>query len=265
MIWALLKQNVISCIKIFIVLFAVICMYTVVVIYMYNPELSKMLSDYQEALPQMMAAVGMTGVAKNLLEWIQIYLYGFIMNLFPLIFVIVVGNKLVMNYIDSGSMVNLLSTPHSRLRIILTQALSMIFFIVLLMAAVTGIGVLTCHIMFPGELDVGKYVQLNASAALLQLIVGGIAFTVACIASESRQYYTVGGGIPLVFLLLQMLSNMGEKMENLKYATIYTLFPAEKIIQGAGGCLIPNLSMAVIALVFFGISILWFRQRDLAL
>ncbi len=42
-----------------------------------------MLSSYQEALPEMMAAVGMTDVAQNLLEWIRVYLYGFIMPLFP--------------------------------------------------------------------------------------------------------------------------------------------------------------------------------------
>lgn len=69
----------------------------------------------------MMAAVGMTGVAANLLEWIKIYLYGFLMILFPLIFIIILVNKLVASYIDNGSMASLLATPNSRGKIIRTQ------------------------------------------------------------------------------------------------------------------------------------------------
>ncbi len=89
MIFPLFKRNISSGIKVFMILFAVICMYTTIIIYMYNPELSEMLSDYQKALPGMMSAVGMTGIASNLLEWIQIYLYGFIMTLFPMVFAII--------------------------------------------------------------------------------------------------------------------------------------------------------------------------------
>lgn len=224
MIFPLFKRNVSSVIKVFFILFAILCIYTTVIIYMYNPELSDMLSGYQDVLPGMMSAVGMTGIAANLLDWIQIYLYGFIMMLFPMIFAVILGNKLLMGDIDRGSLASLLSTPHSRLRIIVTQAVTGIMFILLLMAAITGVGIATCEVLFPGELDIAHYVELNASALLLQLAVFGIVFAFACLCSESKYYYLFGAGLPFVFLLLQMLSNIGEKMENLKYFTLYTLF-----------------------------------------
>lgn len=265
MVWPLFKRNMLSGIKIFVILFAVICMYTTVIIYMYNPDLAEMLSGYQQALPEMMTAVGMTGIAGSLLEWIQIYLYGFIMNLFPMIFVIIIVNSFVMRYIDRGGMASLLSTPHSRFRIILTQAVSAAFMLVLLLAAVTGVGILSCQFMFPGELDISRYIQLNASEALLQLIILAVAFAAACISSESKQYYTFGAGIPILFFLLTMLSNMGGKLENLKYCTVYTLFPAREIVQGTAGWWVRDLVMGLIALVLFGGGILWFRRRDLSL
>ena len=265
MVCTLFKRNMRSSLKILIALFAVISMYTAVIVYMYNPELSEMLSGYQEVLPDMMAVVGMTGIATNILEWIQIYLYGFIMILFPMIFGIIVVNKLIMSYIDSGSMASLLSSPHSRTRIILTQAVTSVFLMFILMAAVTLLGFFCSHAMFPGELDTARYIELNASLLLMQFMNLGIGFTAACFCSESRHFYLLGAGIPILFFLFQMLSNMGGSMEKLKYFTLYFLFPAEKIVQAGGDVWPRNLIMASIALALFAAGILWFRRRDLSI
>ena len=110
--------------KILLILLAAMTLYTTVIIYMYDPELAHMLNDYQIALPGIMSAVGMTGIAGNLTEFVYIYLYGFIMLVFPIIAIIILGNKLLAHYIDSGSMGVLLATPNSRLKILLTQLLS---------------------------------------------------------------------------------------------------------------------------------------------
>lgn len=265
MIYPLFKRNLISCVKIFVIIFLVICMYTSVIIYMYNPELSEMLSGYQEALPEMMSAMGMTGIATNLLQWIQIYLYGFIMSAFPMIFAIILGNKLVLNYIDCGSMASLLSTPHSRTKIILTQAISGVLFMVLLMAAVTAVGIVSSQLMFPGELAVGRYIQLNISATLLQLCILGITFFVACVTDEAKNYYVFGAGIPILFFLCKMLAGMGDSLKGLKYFTVYSLLPAEKIVDGVQGTAPFHVAMLLIAIGLFAGGILWFRRRDLSL
>ena len=101
--FTLWKRNLKVCTLPFLVIFAMLCMYTTVIAYMYNPELSEMLSGYQQALPELMAAVGMTGIASSLLEWMQIYLYGFIMLLFPLIFILVMVQKLSMIRVVSAA------------------------------------------------------------------------------------------------------------------------------------------------------------------
>lgn len=174
--FSLFKRDMATGWKPFLIIFAILCLYTTVIIYMFNPEFASMLSDYQKALPEMMAAVGMTGIATNILEWIHIYLYGFLMILFPLIFIIILVNKLLASYIDNGSMASLLSTPASRGKIIRTQLLALVLWLTILMAAISAVGIITCEILFPGELDITKYVLLNAAALLLQLAVGGIAF-----------------------------------------------------------------------------------------
>ena len=88
------------------------------------------------------------------------------------------------------------------------------------------------------------------------------AFLSACVCSESKYYYTFGAGIPILEFLLLMLSNMGDKLKNLKYFTIYSLFPGDKIVSGGDGYLPNLLAMAGIAIVLYVAGILWFRKRD---
>lgn len=262
---SLLKRNMFSCIKPFLIIYAVLCMYTIVIIYMYEPKMADMLNQYQEMMPGIMSAVGMTGVASSLLEWMQIYLYGFLMMLFPLIFIIILVQKLVMGYIDNGSMANLLATPNSRGKIIRTQVLSVVLWMVILIVAVTAVGIVASQMMFPKELDVKRYIMLNGSTLLMQLLICGIVFLAACVCSEAKNYYVLGAGLPILFFLMQMLSNMGEKLENLKYLTIYTLFPASEIVKGESGIWYQNVTMFVFTVVLFSGGIGWFCRRDLSL
>lgn len=248
-----------------LVIFAVLSMYITVIIYMYNPELSEMLSGYQEVLPEMMAAVGMTGAASNLLEWMQIYLYGFIMLLFPLIFILIMVQKILMGQMESGTLANLLATPNSRRKIIYTQMVSMIFLVALLFGMVTAVGVASCEIMFPGELEVGRYLALNFSTWLLQITVTGIVFFVSCCVSDSKSYYLMGAGLPVLFFLIQMVSNMGEKLEKLKYVTIYSLLPAEEILKEDVIFPVQDGVLLLIAAVLFLLGAWQFQRRDFSL
>lgn len=259
----LLKRSMKSCMKPWLILFAVICMYTVVIIYMYDDEMASMLNEYQELMPDVMAMMGMNGVASSLLEWAQIYLYGFIMMLFPMIFLIIMNNRLVMEYIDSGSMASLLATPNSRGKIIGTQIFAACVLTILLIGAVTGVGIASCEILFPGELDIVKYVLLNVSTCLLNLVICGISFCAACFSRESKYYYMVGAGLPILFFLIQMISNMGEKLEFLKYATIYTLLPTQAIVDGDLSYLAYDGVLLVMAILLFAVGAFHFTKRDM--
>lgn len=260
----LFERNIKQIIKPLFIFIAVLSMYTSVIVYMYDPSLIDMLNDYQNAMPQVMSAFGMNGIATSLIEFIKIYLYGFLMLLFPMIFIIIITNTTIMKYIDSGSMANLLSTKNSRRKIILTQCISIILGVILLMIIMTGIGILCCELMFRGELDIKKYIYLNFTTLLVQLVICGIAFLSACIFNEAKYYYTVGAGLPILFFLINMLSNMGDKLKNLKYFTIYSLLPVDEIVKGTD-VVGYNISLAIIAIILFMLGIKIFTKRDLPL
>lgn len=261
----LFKRNMISSAKIALIFIAVLTMYTTVIIYMFDPELAKMLNQYQEAMPSVMSAVGMSGTAGNLIEFIGTYLYGFIMLVIPMIFEIILVNILVMKYIDSGSMACLLASPNSRKKIILTQLLSLCMSIIILISIITCIGLVSSQAMFTGELNISKYIQLNISTIILHLAIASIAFFAACFFNESKGYFAMGAGLPILFYVIKMLANMGGDLEKFKYLTLYTLLPSEKIVSGSSGVLSSNIIMLVIAILLFFVGANKFIKKDLPL
>lgn len=265
----LFKRNLISAWKILLIFFLLISMYTTVIIYMYDPALAEMLTEYQQVLPSVMSAMGMSGIASTLIEFIHIYLYGFIMEVFPMVFTVIAVNKFLTSYTDSGSMASLLATPNSRSKILRTQWLSVLLTLTILIAAITGVGLITSGLLFPGELAVKNYLILNVVLLLVHVCISSIIFLAACLFHETRKFYLMGAGIPVLFFLFTMLANMGGKLENVKYLSLFTLFPGSPIVAGDfsldSGILSSSLILLGLTLVFSGIGFAYFKKKDLPL
>jgi ABC-2 type transport system permease protein len=74
----------------------------------------------------------------------------------------------------------------------------------------------------------------------------------------------IGAGLPVAFLLLQMISDVGDTTDFLKYFSLYTLFDPAKITSGEG-YLVSFIVLAAIAVVMYTASIISFKKRDLPL
>ena len=67
----------------------------------------------------------------------------------------------------------------------------------------------------------------------------------------------------MLFLLVQMLSQVGDKFEVLKYATPYTLFAPTDLLAGQGSAVAGVLCLYAAGAVLFGAAIAVFCKRDL--
>ncbi len=75
---ALYKREMKGSIKLLIIFGAIITLYVSIIINMYDPQMMKTLDSFVEAMPELMASVGMKAAAANLLGFMVSYLYGFI-------------------------------------------------------------------------------------------------------------------------------------------------------------------------------------------
>jgi len=261
--WTLYKRGILGSWKLLIVFAAVITMYFTIIISMFDPSLGSALDEFAKAMPELMAIVGMNPASAELISFLEAYLHGFIMLVFPMLFCIISAHRLIARHVDRGSMTYLLSAPVKRETVAFTQMNVMVTGLILLMLYAALLGIVNCEISFPGELDIGKFILLNVGALCLQLFIGGICFLCSCVFNDSRYAVGAGAGIPALGFLIQMISNAGEKTENAKYATFFTLFDSDGIIAGEPGAFWGMAVLFAGAILLYLSAVVVFSKKDL--
>jgi ABC-2 type transport system permease protein len=251
---------------VFLIFFAVLLMYMVVMLGMYDPETMDAMNLYVEALPQgMMEAFGYDIPVTNLITFMAVYFYGFLVIMFPLIYCIILANRLVAVLVDRGSMAYLLATPNTRAKIVATQGFYLAFSVSLLLALTAAVGIAFCEMMFPEEMDIPAFIKLNLVTIILTLAISSICFFFSCIFNESKFSLAFGGGIPILFFIINMLRNIGGNNEWLKYLTLYSLFDANAIVTGQQELISVIPPFAAVTIVLYSLGIIIFSRRNLYL
>lgn len=261
----LLKREIKSNYKLFIIFAAVLTMYISVIIPMFDPEIGEALAEFEKAMTEMMAAFGMSNPGTTLIEFINTYLFGFLFIVFPMIFEIIIANKLIAKYVDSGSMAYLLATPNKRSKIAITQGIFMLLSVATLIVFITLVGIISSEVYFPGDLDINKYILMNVGLYCLHIAISGLVFFASCISNDTKLSYSISAGIPIGFFIIQLLANMGGKLENFKYFTIFSLFNTDKLINGETSGIWMFIILLLIGVSLYIIGILRFDKRDLPL
>ena len=260
--WPLFKYSVRSNRVVWLVILGILTMYLVMIISMYDPDTIDALQGMLDMLPEaLVKAMGFETFGTTIVTYLASYIYGFLIFLFPMIYSIMVNHRLVAQHIDKGSMVYLLATPNTRRKLVLTQILFSVVGVTALFGAATLIAIITAALMFPGAMDVGQFIALNMYVIVVYLAIGGMGFLAGSLLDESHSLM-VGGGLPVIFLLLQLLGNSGEKLAWLGRLSLYTLFDPDKLLAG-GNVAAQVAALLAVALVTYGASIWAFERRDM--
>lgn len=248
-----------------LVIAAVLAMYIGVIVSMYDLELGESLDAMMQSMPEMFAAFGMSVQATTLIDFMLNYLYGFLLTIFILVLILIMVNKLMVRYLDRGAMAYLLATPNSRTRIALTMVGAMVAILVALMAVVTALEAGFAEAMFPGELDMQALMQVNAGLLALWLAMAGLCFLSACLFSNATAALWVGGGLNILFFLMQMASKVGDKFEFLENVNPLTLFDYYGLAEGDASAAGGAIALAVGAAALFAAAVAAFDRRDLSI
>jgi ABC-2 type transport system permease protein len=259
---ALLKQSFRSGWKLLVVFLAVITMYDTIIIYMYNPETSRLLEEFSKTMPGVMAAFGMDEIGSTLTGswyptftglycWFSRWLhnpigkqsgrtpYGQRLDGLSVSF----SEQTNRNRYDAGGISRSLHFYDYRLR--------------------DRLAIIVCEAAFPGQLDIRNFLILNTGLLCLHLFIGGLCFLASCVANEVKTASLIGGGICVLCYLFQSLANVGEKFKELKYASFFTLYDTDKLMQGSGEGYLMIACLLLAGTVLFTTGILSFNRRDL--
>lgn len=246
-----------------LIFLSVMIFYALIIIVMYDPSSVDDLNAMFDMMPdEMMLAFGFTEAFYDLVSFLASWLYGFIMTTFPMVYSILLGHRLVGKMVDNGSMVCLVCSPVSRRRIAITQGIYGIFSLLLMMAITFFVIWGGCALWFPDELlDLQLLFSLHLTVTMVNLTVFAITFCCSCIFSSAKWSTGLGAGIPIGFMVLEMLSNVSEKGEWIRALTIYGWYDASGIV-GGDSILINWVYLAVIVVLFI-VGVRVFERKQL--
>ncbi|WP_411852834.1 ABC transporter permease subunit [Vagococcus salmoninarum] len=231
--WPLIKHELSRTWLLLIVFLLILTMYTTIILSMFDPNLGSVLADLEKAMPEVMAAFNLKGAGTaDLIHYISSYLFGYILVIFPLIFSLVLANRLIAKYVSDGSMAYLLSSPNSRWKIIRSQILVAVTALFLLIASIGLVTLIYCHWTFPGQLKGQKFAYLIIGLLGLHLFINGFSFLISCCFNDTKYSYSWSIGLVVWAFLMQMIANQGEKFANLKYLSFLSLFSPDELLNG---------------------------------
>jgi ABC-2 type transport system permease protein len=158
----LLKLDIKRNLLLLLIFSAVMSMYIGIIMYMYDPSSSQSLMEMMDMFPpEMIAEFGFDNSSSDLTGFVAGFYYGFLVFAFPMVYYIILSNRLVCRMVDSGAFSYLLQTPTSRKKIIVTQGAYLLGSIAALFSVVYVAGTYAAGALFPGMLNVAAYTKLH--------------------------------------------------------------------------------------------------------
>ncbi len=261
--WTLYRREMRAGAKLLLIFGAIMTMYVVCIIALYDPVTVEMLDGFTRAMPQIMAAVGMTPGATHLLGFMISYLYGFVLLIFPMVYSALRANGLIAKYVDGGAMVYLVAAPVRRRTIACTQMLVLLSGIGLLLIYTTALEAAMARVLFPGALAMDDLLVLNGGLLVLHFMMGGICFLASCLFSETKYSFLLGAGLPVLMYVFQMVANVGDGARFMRYFSAFSLFDPNGLAAFAQGALLKAVILMLAALVLYPAGIAAFCKKDL--
>lgn len=211
-----------------------------------------------------LSSIAPPGELADILSLLNQTFFSMIGVLLPLIYIVVVSNRLIAKEVDQGSLAFVLTTQVSRETLIFTRG----FFLFLSISAMMLILSLTGSATFQTlsmNVDLEVYGQIMLGLYALELSFAGINFITSSFFNKTSLSIGFGAGISLGMFLLSTLSSLTSDLEPLRQFTLNQFYQVNAIISGDANSLL-NFFILVsvyLCLSLFGFQI--FRKKNLPL
>ena len=251
----LIKTNL----KIFLIIAGALSLLIGIVMSIFTPETMAEITK-----TSMDAPINPLGDISTLIAFVANQYFGNFALIFTMIYSIIIGNKLIADQVDKGSMAYHLSTPITRTQYTFTSAIYFVSSLLVMFGLVFVVGYGVAELVQPGELPVKEFFILTVGSLFLHLAISGITFFASCLFNRSSNSLALGAGLTVFFYAANILSGMSDSLEFLKSVTIITLVDTNAIIQNESyvGQLV---LLAMLTFVLYFIGIIVFKRKDLPL
>jgi len=189
--------------------------------------------------------------------------YSMIFLVLMALFTLSLAAKLLSHLVEQGSMTYILSTPISRIKVLLT----------IIGVFITGLFlILFCNFTFSyvGSILVGEKIKdlsaffnLHLVGFLFFFAIGGYCFLFSTLLTEEKKAVAYAGGLTLLFYLLDLMGRLSDKFEMTRYMSIFYLYQPSEILKNNTNILSVSLILLIIGFITYFAALFIFKRRNL--
>lgn len=204
------------------------------VVYLMYPAIMKsdsiqMMDEMMEMFPEEVLVAFNMDISSMDTAYGWLKTEGFVFTLIIIgVYAGILGSNILLKEESEKTIEYLNSLPIKRGTILIHKVICGITYIVLMIAV---IGVFNyIGLKLSGEFDVKQYLLLSITPVFSSLPIFAITLFISTFFHKTKKTFGIGLGIAIVSYFIQVLAEMNEKTEFLKYFTVYTLSDIRNVI-----------------------------------
>lgn len=181
-------------------------------------ENTKASNEMMNAMPkELLQAFGLDKInMTDLLGYYATQAYFYVI-LFGSIYAAILASSILAKEEAEKTIEFLLAKPITRNSVISGKFLALLIFIIIFNLLITIATYITFLAVETQEFDMNRFLLLAVGAFLVQLTFASISFFLSVFITKSKTAYPISIGLVIIGYIFNIISNISDKMENLKY------------------------------------------------
>ena len=173
----------------------------------------------------------------------------------------ILGSNILLKEESDKTIEYLNSVPVTRKKIVLTKILCGILYITLMIAIVGLFNFI--GLSLSGDFDKKSYLLLSITPIFSSIVIFAVCMFLSTFTHKTKKTMGISLGIVFASYFLQIISEMGESTEFLKYISIFTISDIRNVIINVSiNPLMVILSIGITA-IFMGLTIVHYEKKEL--
>ena len=227
-----------------------------------NNENIEMMNEMMKMFPEeMLKAFNMDiSTIDSAFGWLKTEGFIFIL-LITGIYSAILGSNILLKEESDKTIEYLNSIPVTRKNIVISKILCGFLYIILMLAI---IGIFNfIGLSLSGDFDKKLYILLSITPLFSSIVIFSVCLFLSTFTHKTKKMFGISLGIVFVSYFLNIISEMGESTEFLKYISIFTLSDIRNVIINVA--INPSIVLlsTIITFIFIVLTIIHYEKKEL--
>ena len=227
-----------------------------------NSENMEMIDEMVKVFPEEMLKAFNMDIAKidSAFGWLKTEGFVFVL-LITGIYSGILGSNILLKEESDKTIEYLNSVPVTRKNIVINKILCGLLYIILMIAI---IGIFNfIGLSLSGEFERKSYILLSITPIFSSIVIFAICLFLSTFTHKTKKTLGISLGIVFASYFLNIISEMGESTEFLKYISIFTLADIRNVIVNVSINPVMIVLAIIITAIFMDLTIIHYEKKEL--